>query len=470
MATPTSDVPGGNLRREFTFASTFSLAFAFISPIIALYAIYALGLRTAGPPFWWAFLAVFAGQLLVATVLAELASRWPVEGGLLQWSHRLVGPRYGWATGWVYIWTLTTLAVATAYACSAFAARLLGLGEPPVAVRLALALAVVALSTLPNLVGPRALKVFVLVALACEAIGSLVLGTVLLVFHRANDLSVLFGGSAGDFSAGAFVGAVAIVGWAFIGFESAADVAEEVREPERAVPKALVRSLVLVALTVMYAGLALILATPDLGAVTAGGVPDPISHTVAATLGPAAVPVVMLVVCTGFIAGMAAIGAAVSRVVYALARDRELPFSRGLGVLSAAQAIPRNAVLACSALAAALLVLTVSAGLYDTLIAMSTGGFYLAFALPVLALLAHRRRGGWHGGPWRLPSVLSATVNVLAGLWLVAELVNIVWPRDTGAPWYVQWGSPLMFGAVAVLGVVTHRARRWERLNGRAPL
>ncbi len=40
------------LRREFTFRSTFSLAFAFISPIIGLYTIFALALGAAGPAFW----------------------------------------------------------------------------------------------------------------------------------------------------------------------------------------------------------------------------------------------------------------------------------------------------------------------------------------------------------------------------------------------------------------------------------
>lgn len=43
------------LKREFTFGSAFALAFAFISPIIALDAIFALGLGAGGLRFGGAF-------------------------------------------------------------------------------------------------------------------------------------------------------------------------------------------------------------------------------------------------------------------------------------------------------------------------------------------------------------------------------------------------------------------------------
>ena len=454
---------GGGLRREFTVGSTFSLAFAFISPIVALYAIFALGLASAGPSFWWAFPVVLAGQLLVALTLGELSSRWPVQGGLFPWSARLVGPRYGWATGWTYVWTLVTLAIAGAYAASTFAAALVGIEEPSAGVRLLLALGLLAVATAVNAVGRGALKAFVALAIACEVVGSLVVGTVLLVFHRENDLSVVLDGFAsggGSFALGPFLVAVALVGWAFIGFEAAADVAEEVTGPERAVPRAMIASLVLVALTVMYAGLALVLAIPDLPAAASGALGDPIAATLEAELGAAVVAPMMLVVCIGFTAGLVAIGAAVSRVVFAMARDGQLPAARVLGRLSRREGVPVNALLATSALAAVLLVLAVVAGLYDTLIAMSTGGFYLAFALPVLGLLAARVRGRWTPGVFSLGAVGSPVVNVAAAAWLVFEVVNIAWPRDIGAPWYVEWGCVLVFAAVAALGVLVHRGVR----------
>ena len=100
------------LKREFRLFSSFAFAFAFISPIVALYGIFGLALATAGPTFWWGFLIVFVGQLLVALVFAMLVSRWPIEGSIYQWSARLLGRGFGWFAGWFYMWTLV-IAMAT---------------------------------------------------------------------------------------------------------------------------------------------------------------------------------------------------------------------------------------------------------------------------------------------------------------------------------------------------------------------
>ena len=70
------------LHRGFSFRSALSLAFADISPIVAVYAIFTLGLFAAGPKFFWAFPIVLVGQLMVAAVFGELASRWPYAGSV----------------------------------------------------------------------------------------------------------------------------------------------------------------------------------------------------------------------------------------------------------------------------------------------------------------------------------------------------------------------------------------------------
>ena len=63
---------------------------------------------------------MLGGQLLVAMVFAELASRWPYEGSLYQWSRRLIHETYGWFAGWAYMWTLMITMVAVAYGAAGF--------------------------------------------------------------------------------------------------------------------------------------------------------------------------------------------------------------------------------------------------------------------------------------------------------------------------------------------------------------
>jgi amino acid transporter len=454
------------LRREFTYRSAFALAFAFISPIIGLYTIFALALGTAGPAFWLGFAVVLAGQLLVALVLAELSSVWPLAGGLYKWTQKLAGSRIGWAAGWAYTWTLIVLVTAQCYAAAPFMTGLLGIDAPRMGTLLLLAAVMLAVSTGVNVLGPKALKVFVALSLSAELIGSIVIGTILLFFYREQPLSAIFDGPAGGgtgASFGALLAAIALIGWSFIGFESAGDIAEEVEDPRRDVPRAIVFSLVVVALIVMYAALGLVLAIPDLGAAISGDVSDPIIGTITAHLGDGLARPLYAMVTVAFTAGIVAVQAAVSRVVFSLARDGQLPGSPMLRQLSGKDSLPRNAIGVTSAIAGVLLLLALSDDAYATLISMTTVGFYIAFAFPVFSALRARLAGDWTTGRWNIGS-WDLPVNVIAALWLAFEIVNIAWPRLPDAPWYVSWGAVLMVVIVALLGVVVRGGMRMQEM------
>lgn len=458
MAPAPAQAATGELRREFTFRSAFSLAFAFISPIIGLYTIFALALMSAGPSFWLGFVIVLGGQVLVALILAELASVWPRTGGLYRWTASLLGEKVGWYAGWAYVWTLIVLVTAQCYAAAPFIVGIFSDAVPSTGTKLLLAFGMLIAATAVNWLGPKALKLFVALSITAELVGSLVIGTILLLFFREQPLTAVFDGVDGNATAlGPILAAVALIGWSFIGFESAGDIAEEVKEPERNVPRALVLSLIVVALIVMYAALGLVLAIPDLPAAIAGNVADPIAATVTAQIGSGLAKPLFVLVTLAFVAGIAAVQASVSRVIFALARDGALPAAGTLGQLSGKDQLPRNAIAVSSVAAGALLFIALSDDAYLTLISMATVGFYLSFAFPTFAVLWARlsgrfEQGVWNIGRWALP------VNVVAAGWLAFEAVNICWPRLPDTPWYVNYGAVLMVGVVAVLGVLVRGA------------
>lgn len=446
--------PDVERRSDFSLRSVFGVAFAFISPIIALYAIFDLGILTAGPSFWWAFVVVLAGQFLVALIFGELSSRWPEEGGVYAWTRHLAGPKTAWWAGWTYTWTLVCLNAAAAFAVSGFVVQVIDLVEMGTGARIIVAAAFVILATLVNSLSRRLLKIFIAVSVVCEVVGSLYIGTVLLMFHRQNDPSVLVSGfvdGGAAFTVGPFLAAVAIAGWALIGFESAADLAAEVKRPERNVAIAQIASLVLVAATIMYAAAALILATPSVA--DGAGAGAAIMTTLSANLGEGIVLPMTIVVAIGFLAGIAAVSAALSRAVHAMADRESLPASAWIAQLSSRDRLPRNALLLTSGASVGILALSVGLGFYDVMIAMSTGGFYIAFIIPVAAVLLARVRRTWRPGVFRLRRA-GALVNLLAFLWLTFEIINISWPRALGMPWYVEWGCVLMYALLGVLGLV----------------
>lgn len=451
------------LRKGFNLRSATALAFADVSPIVALYAIFTLGLLAAGPAFWWAFPIVLGGQLLVACVFGELASRWPYEGSVYQWARHVRGPGSGWFAAWAYMWGLTIALSTLSYGAAGFLLQAIGVDAPGKAATMGTALAILVAGSLANIVGRRTLKILVVASLICEVLASVGLGTVLLLFYREQSFGVLFegagAGGGGAWLAGPMLAAAAFVGWSFVGFESAGSIAEEVEDPERAVPKALIFSLLAVGIVVMYSAAGLILAIPDMSRAMSGGVADPVSDTLVFHFGSSIGRPLLVMFVIGFLASFLAVQAAVSRVIWASARDRALPGSGVLGRLTGAERLPVFAIL-LTAVGAAVFVLLSGSTLYSVLVNFTTVGFYVAFGLPVWGAALLHLRGGWRPGPFNLGR-FSAPVTYVAALWLAAQTINICWPRETGDAWYIEWSMVLTLSVVGLAGAALYLG--WAR-------
>lgn len=446
----------GKLLRELTLSSTFSLAFAFISPIVALYSIFGLGLADVGPAFWWGLIIAMAGQFLVALVFAMLVSRFPLEGSLYQWSKHLIGPRYGWFAGWTYICTLTITMAAVALGGASFLAQLLGLDPESRLVSVFLALGLIAFVTWGNTSGRRMFAAIVWLCIAAEVIGSVGVGVLLLVEFQVNPLSYILPsadlfdsvgtGLDGFFSSKAAL-AIAYCGWAFLGFESAGAVAEEVKHPERAVPRAMLLCMAAVGSVVAFSCLSLILAIPSLP--MADGT-DPVAGILVHHLGPLAYRGMLVLFVIGFLACMLGIQASVSRVIWAFGRDRQLPRADWLCRLSGSDQLPVNAILLTGALSTTLFLLSFT-NLYPILLNFTISGFYIAFAFPLVAASLHVLNGQWRNGPFSL-GPLSAPLICVSTAWVLFETLNIAWPRYPNIPWYENWAVLLMVSFLGVVG------------------
>ncbi len=461
---PTTGGESEGLKREFSLFAIFSLAFAFISPIVALYAIFGFAFASAGPAMWWGFFVVLAGQLLVALVFAELASRWPFEGSIYQWSRRLFHETYGWFAGWAYMWTLMITMVAVAYGAAGFVPIVLDIDPFEPGEQLAVAMAFLLFATIMNTLSRKILQAFMIGSIAAEVIGSIGIGTVLLFFHNEQPLSSVFesagaGVGSGGYIWAGFFAAVGFIGWTYVGFETAGSVAEETPQPRRDVPKAIVLSLITVAAVVTYSSLALILAIPDFGAVISGEVVDPVADTISFQLGDGITQPLFVLFIIGFTASLLAIQTNCSRVMWAFARADVLPGSKGLKKLSPKARLPINTTITTGMIAAILLVSTQSEDVYLTLVSMATGGFYLSFGMPVVAAFVARLRGRWQPGEWNLGRY-GMIVSAVASVWVVFEYFNIAWPRAVGVPWYQDWAVFVMTGIIGALGVLAYLSVR----------
>lgn len=451
-------VESHTLKRDFTLFSSFAFGFAFISPIVALYGIFGVALSLAGPSFWWGFLLVFGGQVLVALVFAMLVSRWPIEGSIYQWSARLGGKAVGWFAGWAYMWTLLIAMATVAIAAAGFIASVIGIESPTGVDKAWIAFIVLVLGTIVNLAGRMVLKVFMIASIVAEIIGSLGLGTWLLFFHQHNPISVLFDGNKGlapgpDFLSisGPFLLAMVFIGFSFVGFESAGSIAEEVREPRKNLPKAILFALIFIAIVVMYTSLALILAVPDLDAVRSGTVADPVTFTLTSQLGAEIAKPVELLFVIGFLASFLALQTSASRLIWSFGRDHALPGAKALTFLSRTQRQPVVPLILTMVIGSALFLLSfVAENIYTLMLNFTSGGFFLSFLFPLAGFVVVNLRGRWRAGPFTLGKA-SLPLAIVALVWVVFEFLNIAWARPFFEQEFLNWS---IWIAIAVLGVV----------------
>lgn len=445
------------LRREFSLWSAAAVAFAFISPIVALYSIFGLLLGAAGPSGWWAFPIVLVGQLLVALAFGELASRWPIEGSVYQWVRRLAPQGLGWVTGWLYAWTLAISSASVAYSAAVFVGPALGFGSLDTGWSLAVAFIVLAMATLVNLAGRKWIKYLVSAALIAELIGSIAVGCYLLIFHRVNSLDVLFSGFGdGTVTWAGFSAALAFVGWSFVGFESAGSISEEVRNPRRSVPKAMIASVICVGAVVTFAALAVILAIPNPRAL---GGSDPVVDTLTTQLGAGVAQPIFILFLVAFLATLIAVQTSASRMVFALARDHALPMAARLRRLRVSDQMPVSAIVLVAIAAGVILLTSLIGNVYNTLIGFTVGGFFVTFMLVLCSLVWARARRRWTPGPFSL-GALGWPITIIACAWTIFEFVNIAWPRTPEAPWFVNWAVPLMIALLALIGLAIYARLR----------
>src|SRR5499427_9523173 len=96
--------------------SSFAAGFSYISILTGMFQMFYLGFGVGGPAFFWTWPFVFAGQFLVALCFAELAARYPLSGGVYQWSKYVGNPSVGFVTGWIYLACLVVTLAAVALA------------------------------------------------------------------------------------------------------------------------------------------------------------------------------------------------------------------------------------------------------------------------------------------------------------------------------------------------------------------
>ncbi|TDB98356.1 amino acid permease [Micromonospora fluostatini] len=250
-----------------------------------------------------------------ATSSARLAARYPESGGTYVYGRERLNPFAGFLAGWGFVVGKTASCAAMALTIGAYLwpgqARLVAVGA-------------VLTVTGVNLrgIGRTAAATRILVALTLA-----VLATVAVTGATGGGLSVDRLGDPGDTGIRGVLTAAGLLFFAFAGYARIATLGEEVRDPERTIPRAVPLALGIVLL--IYLTLAVV-ALGVLGADRLAAAGAPLAEVVTAAGLPGLAWVVRAGATVAVTGVLLSLLAGVSRTLLAMARRRDLP-----GVLAA---------------------------------------------------------------------------------------------------------------------------------------
>ena len=461
----------GEFHRSMGLWANMALGFTYLSPLVGVYSLFAYSLSIGGPPAIWWIVIVGVGQLLVSLVFGEVVSQYPLAGGIYPWTRRLWNRRYAWIVSWIYIWAVIVTITAVAEFGGGFVAALFGMeATPGVVLGTAIALLVVAFAV--NYSGTRTLARIAQLGLAAELVGVIALGLFLLLFRREQPFSVFFdslGAGGGDGYVGVFLAASLSGLFLFYGFEACGDVAEEVADPARQIPRAMILTILVGGVSgfLSYAGY--VLAAPDLQAIVAGEDVDPIPSILESSLGTAGAKVFLVVIVTAFLSCVLSLQAAGSRLLYAFARDRMLPASGWLARVSPKHAVPTNALLVvCVVPVLIALFVYFQEGVLARVTAFAVLGIYVSFQAVVLAALRQRLKGWRPAGVWNLGTA-GLVVNVLALAYGIFAIVLLIKPAPGTETFLDRWIVAIGLAVVAGSGLLYLLLARPDRHSSHIP-
>ena len=472
------------LNRTLGSFSSFAAGFSYLSILTGLFQLFYFGYGAGGPMFIWSWPFVLMGQFLVALGFAELAAHYPLSGGAYQWSKLTGSPRTGFIVGWIYLACLVVTLSAVALALQALlpqvssAFQVIGsAGDTQASAMNAVLLGcgLIVLTTTLNAVKVSVLARVNNAGVLSELCGAILLIVLLWVFAQRRPEEVLMAGTGSEAGSalGALLGSALAASYVMYGFDTAGSLAEETTNPRRKAPRAILQALAAAGLLGYLLLLGAMMAARDLNAGDLGRIDGGLPSIVTATLGGTVGRVLLVDVILAVFVCALAVHASAVRLVFAMARDGLLPYSRSLAAVSRTSKTPIVPVFVVGAVAIAILAVNINLPKLIEVVTMIAALWANLAYLIVTATLLRRRLEGW---PHRDVSAkgyfslgrLAVPINAAAVVWSSFMVVNIAWPRAAvyGPQWQHRF-APVILTAILVLTAVAAGTRLHAPRAGR---
>ena len=325
----------------------------------------------AGPSFLVGLLLAGAAAACNALSAAQLAAAYPQSGGTYEYGYRVLHPWFGFAAGWMFLASKIAAGGTVALGFASYLTRLM----PALPLRETAVTAVVLLTTL-NYFGIKKVGRVNMLIVAATVLVLLVFAAVAAPAFRLANLRPF-----APYGLRGILESAALLFFAYTGYARVATLGEEVSEPKRTIPRAIIVSLSIAG------GLYLVVALAAVGAVGSEAMaasPFPLDRAARALRWPGAVLLIGIGAASAMLGVLLSQILAISRMLFAMGRRRDLPAA--FDHVHSVFGVPDRGVL-FTGLA---LILLSSFGTLDLLIAAASFTILLYYAITNYAALKMR--------------------------------------------------------------------------------
>ena len=432
------------LKRSFGLLGMIGFSFSIVTSWSALGGVLIVGVESGGPPvmiYSWIGISIFS--LAVAYSMAEMCSAYPLAGGQYSWVAILAPPKVArgmsWVTGWFMIVGILAMGATNNFIGANFILGQAALSFSSYTIErwyiVLLAYLIALIGTGVNIYGPHLLDRISRFILLWNILSFVVVViTILATNDHKQPASFVFH----DFQnfTGFSTGFAAILGllqssFGMCCYDAPAHMTEEMKSASTEAPKAIIMSVYIGAITGFIFLISVCFCIGDITstASSATGVPliqifyDSTGSVIGACFLSSLLVVITLVCANALLAEG-------SRSLFAFARDHGLPFSSHIAKVDSKRQVPIYAILLAFAVQIALnsIYFGTLTG-FNTVISIATEGFYLSYAMPLLARILSWFTGDAKvlPGPYNLGRY-GMTMNVLGLAFLVFTSITFNFP------------------------------------------
>ncbi|KAK6125561.1 hypothetical protein DH2020_040695 [Rehmannia glutinosa] len=445
------------LRRQMTLFKTLAISFSTMTLFTGITPLYGSSLLYAGPaPLVWGWIVVSFFTWFVGLAMAEICSSFPTTGSLYFWAAHLAGPKWGPFASWCCAW-LETIGLIAGIGTQAYA------GSQTLQ-------SIILLCTGTNKDGgyfaPRwlflsmymgltviwaVLNTFALEVIAFIDIISIWWQPASYVFTSFDMAPESTGISSKAYAA---VLSLLVSQYSLYGYDAAAHLTEETKGAEKNGPIAILSSIGIISVFGWAYILALTFSIQDPAYLydtsneTAGAfVPAQILYDAfhgRYQSGTGAI-ILLIIIWGSFFFGGLSITTSAARVVYALSRDKGIPFSSIWRKLHPKHKVPSNAVWLCAAICIllGLPILKVNV-VFTAITSICTIGWVGGYAVPIFARLVMAEED-FNAGPFYLGRA-RRPICLVAFLWICYTCSVFLLPTYYPITWDTFNYAPVALG------------------------